>query len=74
MSFLDIEYLETITDYDVPDEFIEPNNDMQQIECNNRILHRNVNIIHTPKRNTPALYIQTLFFSNDFKVLKYLYL
>ena len=47
MSLLDIEYLETITDYDVPDGFIEPNNEMQQMAIQ-RALWSSFSLIHGP--------------------------
>ena len=62
MSFLDIEYLETITDYDVPDEFIEPNNDMQQIAIQKALLS-SFRLIHGP----PGIILFMIFYTSTFR-------
>jgi len=62
MSFLDIEYLETITDYDVPDGFIEPNNEMQQMAIQ-RALWSSFSLIHGP----PGSILFMIFYTSIFR-------
>lgn len=62
MSFLDIEYLETITDYDVPDGFIEPNNEMQQMAIQ-RALQSSFSLIHGP----PGIILFMIFYTSTFR-------
>jgi hypothetical protein len=62
MSYLDIEYLETITDYDVPDGFIEPNNEMQQMAIQ-RALCSSFSLIHGP----PGIILLMIFYTSTFR-------
>ena len=62
MSFLDIEYLEAITDYDVPDGFIEPNNDMQQMAIQ-RALRSSFSLIHGP----PGIILFMILYTSTFR-------